>query len=262
MSEPREATDVLISVENKLDTLLGLVRSHDLNLKILSNKINEMMNKMNEQPPPPKIIVETVQTAPKPSMPPTFTALPVDPERNIPIVAEHVIPQTDSPQGFRRNSRPETYANEKDEVQLPIQIPPAVINQQVKAPPGRSVSDVLVSPKPAPQQSIRSEPITMIEQPEPASIQGQIPVVQRCVDKNQKSIFLAEVEVINLESKDIVHKTRTNATGKWSGVFGNGKYRAIIRKRESLTKEKIEKTYDFQVDGTLSRLDLPVLIIT
>jgi len=243
-----------------MDTILGLIKTLDFNTKVMSNKLNEIMDKLKEQrEAPPKIIVETVQTAPKPAMPPAFTQLPAgDPERNIPISADDALPQTNAPQGFRRTSRPETYAN-KPEIKMPIQMPPGM--QMPIVPPGRSVSDVLVPDKTPTREPKKAEPITMIEQPEPISSQGQIPVVQRCVDKNNKSIFLAEVEVLDLETKQVVLKTRSNAAGKWQGVFAIGSYRAIIRKRESLTKEKIEAVHDFKVDGTSNKLELPILII-
>jgi hypothetical protein len=267
MSEPRKATDVLISLENKVDVLLGLVRSTDLNIKILSNKLNDVMKKMEEVQSAPRFTVETVQTATKPVMPPTFTQLPPgDPERNIPIMAESVIPQTSAPQGFRRTSRPETYTNEKEN-QMPIQLPAGIQGiqpprEQLPAPPlGRTTSDVLVAPTPVKKVPPSVQPITMIEQPEPVALQGQIPVVQRCVDANGKSIFLAKVEVIDLNTKQVVHETNSNATGKWMGAFSIGSYRAIIRKRVALTKEKIETTFDFKVDGTVTKLELPLLVI-
>jgi hypothetical protein len=40
-----------------------------------------------------------------------------------------------------------------------------------------------------------------------------------------------------------------------------GAYRVLIRKRESLTKEKLEAAQDIQVDGSQSPLDLPIMII-
>ena len=90
---------------------------------------------------------------------------------------------------------------------------------------------------------------------------NSIPVVQRIVDKNGKSVFLADVEIYNSANMESVAKVRTSGNGKWSAPLSVGKYRVVIRKRESLTKEKIEITQDITVDGTQSLLELPMMII-
>jgi hypothetical protein len=247
MSEPRKATDVLASVEAKVEVMLGIVRSQDLNIKVLSNKLNELMKKLEEQPPN-KIIVETVQTAPKPPDPAIFPQLQPDPERSVPIMADASIPQTQTPEGFRRTSRPETYVDDKA---------PLVLLQS----PDRSIGEIPSQSNARKIDVPKAPPIAMIEQPIPTSAQGQIPVMQRCVNKDGKSIFLAEVEVVDLNTKQQVFKGRSNATGKWMNSFPKGIYRAIITKRESLTKEKLEAAYDFKVSGSEVKMELPNLVI-
>lgn len=269
--EPRKATDVLLELEAKIDVLLGLVRSQDLVIKILSNKLNDVVTRLDKQQiGPPRITVETVQTPPPPAIvPPGFTNIPAgEPERNIPFVAESKLPQTQAPQGFRRNSRPETYAKDKSpaqppEIQMPVQMPPNM------APPGRSsASEAVVPPqatatfkKGSGAVMVPPSPAVVEPSPPPAVAHGQIPITQRCVDKNGKSIFLANVEIIDTSTNQNVFKTRTNATGKWMASLGIGTYRVTIRKLESVTKEKIEAIQDVQVDGSQSRMELPMLII-
>jgi len=41
--EPRKASDIILSLEAKIDQMVALHRSLDMNIKLLSNKINEMM---------------------------------------------------------------------------------------------------------------------------------------------------------------------------------------------------------------------------
>jgi hypothetical protein len=94
-----------------------------------------------------------------------------------------------------------------------------------------------------------------------ASQTGQIPVMQRCVDKNSKAIFLADVEIVDMATMQPVFKTRTNGAGKWQAPLGIGSYRVTIRKRENVTKEKIEAVQDIHVDGSVPKLELPLLII-
>lgn len=280
--ESRKATDVLLNVESKIGVILDLVRAQDLVIKILSNKLNDVINRLDKQltNQPPKIVVETVQTMPKSSV---FSQLPVgDSERTIPVTAEGSLPQTDTPQGFRRNSRPETYVPKNsspittskvqqlgDEIKMPLQIP-NMLGLQVPAmpPPGRNPgSEVVAAPQAsgmnkrgagaviAPPQPQGSSPMVM------ESIQGQIPVSQRCVDKNGKSIWLADVEIVDMATAQPIFKGRTTGTGKWMTALGIGVYRVTISKCESVTKEKLEAIQDIQIDGSVSKLELPMLII-
>lgn len=267
--EPRKATDVLVDVESKVNMLLDIIRAQDLNIKVLSNKLNDVITKLNKQQAgPQKIMVETVQTAPAQPMPPSFVQLPAgDPERNIPVTAESKLPQDNSPQGFRRTSRPETFAGDNAllpharETRPPTQIPqrpgqPA----QMKPPPGRS--EVTVPPEALAKNTAPPPPEEFTEvQPTPLSAQGQIPVMQRCVDKNGKSIFLAGVEIVDMSTSQTAFKTRTNGTGKWMASLGIGSYRVTVRKTQPPSKEQIEAVQDIHVDGSQNPLELPMLLI-
>jgi hypothetical protein len=289
----RKATDVLIDIEAKVNVLLDLVRAQDLVIKVLSNKLNDVMGRLDkQQAAPPRIVVETVQGPSKTGdWPAGFTQIPAgDPDRVIPFVAETALPQTDTPQGFRRNSRPETYASKSvpmpappaqqklgdDPVErkMPIQLPPGMSQKQqqmagLAPPPGRSTvpevstvpglkkgsKDAIIVP-PNPQDA----PVSDVTNPVVAPT-GQIPVIQRCVDKNSKAIFLADVEIVDMATMQTIFKTRTNGAGKWQAPLAVGDYRVTIRKRENVTKEKIEAVQDIHVDGSVSKMELPLLII-
>ena len=287
VQEPRKASEVLLGIESKVDILLGIVRSQELLIKVLSNKLNDVINQLKQrQAGPPKIVVEAVQAPMSvPAMPPGFTQLPAgEPERNIPIVAEANLPQTEAPKGFRRTSRPESFAGDdaylrKEGVQPPrqfqppVQLPPnfqqSQNNTNAPPPPGRSASDVFVQPTAqAPKRSgnVMAPPNPhgappMAQHPSEPPPQGQIPVQQRIVDKNGKSIFMADVEITDLSTSMPIFKTRTSGTGKWMAALSVGAYQVKIGKRASNTKEKLEATQDIQVDGSQSPLELPMLII-
>src|SRR5690606_19395204 len=115
---------------------------------------------------PPQIVVEAVT----PPSAPQFMPLPVpDPEKEIPIPSEISLPIEAQPKGFRRTSRPETYAgddsylnrnNEMAAPKMPLQIP--------KPPPGRTAESVI-------QQIPKTEPAQQIEMPQnnfPAQVKG------------------------------------------------------------------------------------------
>jgi hypothetical protein len=265
-----------------------------LNIKVLSNKLNDVIGRLDKQQAAvPKIVVEAVQTLPTPPtiIPPGFTQIPAgDSDRNIPVTAESKLQQADAPQGFRRNSRPETYAGDnaylphpEQDMRMPVQLPKMPPGRQGAnmPPPGRSDDSSVVEPNgtnvpsnrrgnvlapPNPRgdaltQQQGQNPHMNEEQPRPQSSQGQIPVMQRCVDKNGKSIFLADVEITDLSTGQQTFKTRTNGTGKWMASLGIGAYRVVISKRAAQNKEKLEAIQDIQVDGAQSPLELPMLII-
>lgn len=212
--EPRKATDVLIEMESNVRQLLDIVRAQDLNIKVLSNKLNELMVRLDKQEAArPKITVEAIQNVPLPAInfPAAFPQLPAgEPERNIPVTADAQLPQESSPQGYRRTSRPETFSPEQ-EIKMPIQMPKMPASppnpNAMKPPPGRS------APEPTPMMPpgavtnrgqqlppMQSPPLPTDPPPGVPNTHGQVPTQQRCVDKNGKSIFLADVQIIDMTS--------------------------------------------------------------
>jgi len=234
-NEPRKATDVLLELESKIDVLLNIVRNQDLNIKVLSNKLNSLIaNKtVVAANQPPQITVEAVNT--------NFTMVP-EPKVQIPISSEEKIPIDDNPKGFRRTSRPETYSGDnsylpkKTGPKFPVQMPAEAI---------------------VPKEALSKAP--PVEQPKENSHINAVPVQQRVVDKNGKSVFLADVSIIN-SGGEKVFKGRTNGTGKWMAALAPDTYKIVISKRESVTKEKVDLIQEIIVDGKTTPLDLQTLI--
>ena len=269
MSEQRKASEILLDLENKIDKLIGLTETQNLNSRILSNKLNELMNLLSKQnTSAAKITMEAVSTAPKNVATPLQNFQPTDAERQIPIFAEAKLPETNSPQGFRRTARPETFSGgeapldqtkeskEPEGMKFPLQIPKG------GPPPGRSASPEIMASMPAVKETLPPQKSTN-KSVKASLLQNAIPVHQRIVDKNGKTIFLADVEIMDLSNEQPVYKTRTNGTGKWMASLGVGVYRVTIRKQESLNKGKsaLEAIQDVQVDGQQSPLELQTLII-
>lgn len=233
--EPRKASEIILSMENKIDTLLGIVRSLDLNIKILSNKLNQLSEK--REAAPPKITVEAVNTSSIAH--PSRIAQPIDPERNILIDPEKSLQMAVAPEGFRRTSRPETFAGDNAYLPRAKELPKAEV-----IVPNRNNA---VTPPTTPQ------PNTKV----PAAI---IPTMQRVVNRNNKSIFLADVEITNLETKE-VKRTRTNGTGKWTAPLEVGSYEVVVKKQEAASNEVLQVVQDIKIDGKTSPLELNILII-
>ncbi|HWZ21402.1 MAG TPA: carboxypeptidase-like regulatory domain-containing protein [Cytophagaceae bacterium] len=250
--EPRKASDIILALETKIDQLIYLIQSQDLNIKILSNKLNQLINVVNEpEPQYGTIEVSTPQAA-------MNKILQQNPDV-IPVQAEHQLPGVDlSPVGFRRTSRPETYLGKEQFTDVPQRnIPTPSVNVPALTQPA-------VPMKSQPQQQPQQPKAPRLQQPQTQpqqSSNNKIAVQQRIVDKSGKAIFLADVEITNASTNQTEFKTRTNGVGKWQAVLPMGNYRVNIKKRESLTKEKIEVTQNLIVDGSVSPQDLQVLII-
>jgi hypothetical protein len=259
----RKATDVLLDLESKIEVLSGTIRAIDLNIKILSNKLTEVMKGLDrQQMTPPKIVVEAA---------PAVVALPnqaifaqianVDPERRVAITAESKLPQVEDP-GFRRSSRPESYAGDtylkREGVPPPHQTPLGPGNKLLP-PPGRNTGDNVAQQAPAPKNA--ASPTKTTQQPPTNATHNVIPVEQRVVDRNGKSVFLADVEIVDVASGEQISKSRTNAAGKWMAALAVGAYKVSIRKLEALTKERLEAAQTVKIDGSQSPLKLPMIIL-
>lgn len=273
-SEPRKASDILLELEQKLDTALNIIRTQDLNIKILSNKLNTILEALEKKIVEPKVMVEAVNAARVP-VSPIQQMGQFDPERQVPVVAETKLPVEVEPQGFRRTSRPETFAGDDAylpqapaaiEPKFPVQVPnmpkPPPGRGPMSAPPGRTVEATVVAPTQKPAPTPEAPPMPPMPQKQQVTVvQNAVPVMQRVVNGSGKSLFLAEVEIIDLASMQQIYKTRTNGTGKWVASLGVGEYRVVIRKFEAATKEKLEVTQDIRVDGSQSPLELQTVII-
>jgi hypothetical protein len=262
-NEPRKASDVLLELEKKLDVVLGIIRNQDLTIKILSNKLNSLLDNSNKQlnSSQQKIVVEAVNTSNTPQQMHVsqFQQLPeLNPEKQIPVSSESTLPLETEPKGFRRTSRPETFSGDNAYLsqapKFPVQLPQN--KNQMQPPPGRAVAEIVVQPKKEQQISQQKN-----QQENTSTLQNTIPVMQRVVNSHGKSLFLADVEILDLSNMQQVFKTRTNGTGKWMASLGLGNYRVIIRKLDSATKERLEVPQDIQVDGSHSPYELPAIII-
>lgn len=233
MDAPRKASDVLLDLESKVALLLKIISAQDTNIKVLSNKVNDLFALINSLSAGASPHIEAVDTI-----------------KQIPISIEDKLPIDNSPSGFRRTSRPETYSAENASV---------VRQDATKPPPGRE-SEVIV-PAEAIKKAQVIQQIPVHKNQARAITQNAVPVQQRIVDKSGKSVFLADVEISNGDTGAQVFKTRTNGTGKWMASLSVGKYRVVIKKSESLTKERVEIAQDIFIDGSASPLELKTMII-
>ena len=230
----RKASDMLLEMEATLKSVLDLVRNLDLNNKIISNKLNALIQANKDA---------SHQMVEKPK----FTVEAVD--KTLPIQApiSKVSPVETDPTGFRRTSRPETYAGDdsffpkKKESPVKMQEEPTFIMK----PPQEIIEEVK-----------REQPVSLMNNSE-----NKLPVTQRVIDKNGKAVFLADVEIFNSETNELAVKLRTNGVGKWAASLLPDTYTVVISKREAVNKEKTVSKQTVLVDGFVSPLELQPVIL-
>ncbi len=230
-NDKRTAMDVLLNVEKLLQENIASSKTQELATKILSNKINYLIEvliqtstttKQNFSSSVKKVedIAEIPLNSLYPKMPQQQQAASQS-EDNIDLFIDA------SPVGFRRTSKPETY-HQPNEIEkntpTPSKVPYAV------------------------EQDI----------PQPGQ---RVPVIQRVVDKNGKAVFMADVEVINVATKKVETKTRTNGMGKWQASLPVGHYKVVLKKQASAGKDKIEVVQDLSLDGSTPSKELQMLLI-
>lgn len=256
MSEPKKITDIVYDLDKKVNLIIELLRVTDLNQKILINKLKETVERIDK--------ISTVNSLTTPQANNNFKIEATDIVSNVKTNKEVNLSLESVPKGFRRNSRPETYSGDNQYIKNVVS-PTEEISSPTPPPIEKSLSennykqeffqknnDYLMGTE------IKVENKESFTQP---NIVGTILVQQRVVNKNGKSVFLADVEIINLENNGDSIKTRTNAAGKWSSALSPGNYRITLKKMDPATKEKIEISQDIVVDGRVNPLDIPMVII-
>lgn len=225
----RKASDILLELEAKIDILLNIIRVQDLNIKVLSNKLNSVMDtlKQNSTPPVISAVDQKLQ----------YQQMQQQLVNQIPISNEYNIEIDNSPKGYSRTSRQETYIEQKS---------PA--KQEIK-----KEAEIIVPTNNFTDPDIKVNDITP-----PKGY--TIPVIQRVVDKNGKSIFMADVEVFDSIGNTVI-KVRTNGSGKWQTSLQAGTYKVVIKKKALDEKDRVEISQNITVDKNSSKLELPQLII-
>lgn len=275
MSDNRTATDVLLNIESMVLKLNQMISNLDLNLKILSNKVNslsEIINNknINNTPSLPSPILPSVSVDSgkmHPSLINNRSMIKIDPFDNIPI--------TEAPAGNRRGSRETVLQN-----QQPIQNSAPNLNQVKISDPFPPSKEALASL----QKQIQNKTIEAQNNESKSSqnfnnsskdlseqfteftasqdqLSNKIALTQRVVDKNGKSVFLADVRVLNAEDNSLIFKARTNGVGKWQASVPAGNFKVFISKTEPITKSKMESSQSIIIDGRKPSLTLEPIIL-
>lgn len=243
MSEQRKASDILLDLETKIDHLVKLNSSLEFNQKVMSNKLNEIMSVLGKENTAPQMGSELYTAN-------TDTFEEADEKGKILSSNDFKLPMQNGPQhSYGRTSRSETF-----ETIRPTPPPTGERPPVIKVPAN-------IQKMPQIKTDVPMVPVQEKKLPNKIDTSARVAVEQRVVNRQGKAVFLANIDVVEVNSKETIGSARTNAIGKWSCSLPIGQYNVIVKKMNPDTKEMIEITQNLLVDGTETPLRLQPMII-
>ena len=249
----RNASEVLLAMETKLDILLQVNRSLDLNFKVLSNKFNQILQLLSTDPIGTAVSGNVFTASSQLDSPSMLAANSLYPSQPYQVQAAPMTVSQLTPAHL-------TNLKVKDQLEIPSDMP---LTTEM-APVGfarTSRSETYIAQETGP---IKNTPTPSIPLPQtygpkelPGAVDKTYPVQQRVTDAQGKSLFMCDVQVFDNKG-ELVHKTRTNGVGKWSAALKPSTYKVNVKKHDSIAKKTIDVNQTITVDANNS--DLPVLI--
>lgn len=233
MNEIRKASDIILSLEEKINKLQAQNVLYDKTLKMIldqSNKIISLFEILSET----NIFNDEQKQSIK-------NKIYLNNREAIQLTSPPKIDVETSFDGTRRISRGSEKDNKATNADITFQ---EYLEKRHK--------EKNAQPLPETDKKNNSKPLNINEK--------KIPVVQRVQDNNKKDLFMAEVNIFS-ESGEQILKAKTNAMGKWQGQLFPGRYKIKITKMDTATQKKIEGEQHIIVSNTDSSLILNNFII-
>jgi hypothetical protein len=227
----RTAVEVLVDLESKIDLLVGIVKSQDLQIKILSNKITQVFqNKAPES---------------QPQVTPRFIITDGLDDQHIPMKKDNGATYIESGSFVQKNESPQETPRSKRE-ETNVKFTPALLSSEDKF-------------KIDSEDFVPAAPPTESKTP----MMGSVPFSQRIITSTNKSVFMASIEVMDEKTNELLLKTRTNNTGRWSGSLPPGTYMVKLQKAPvNGIKKPIEIKYPITVEKRQGLFELKDFVVS
>lgn len=137
----------------------------------------------------------------------------------------------------------------------PARVEPEVREKTERYVPPEKSLEVSDTPRPNTRRQVDVSPERISPSMKDPQV-SKIPVQQRVVDQNGKDVFMADVVIKDRDTSDVMHKTRSNANGRWQAYLPTGSYLIKISKTNNETKEKMEFFQEFEVKSEKKSLEL------
>lgn len=137
-TDPRKASEIILSLEEKVNTIIKIMSVYDMNMKITLDRVNKIYEKVNKVH---KYIEDLEAENSQPEVFKNYEQLPIEkitqePEAVIQTSIEHVITATDLPIVNKRSARSEPYSQESVQLDMEKKIP---ITQRVTDNTGKDL---------------------------------------------------------------------------------------------------------------------------
>jgi len=251
----RKASDIILELESKINSLTKLIESMDFNLKLISNKLNKLVATTDNN----KLHKVSAYVSEQPPITNKFEELKKSQSEEFEI--------DKTPNGQRRVSRPT-----QNNFSGPIQVP---LSNSVKFVSNSDNSDEEFKgfksnvktinkdnlKKPVNENVNPAKEVKVETQKEVVNDGNLIKVSQRVFNEHGKAEFFADVSIQQLPSLDKIKGTRTTGTGLWSVMIPQGIYRVSIKTKQPVVGSSRINSFDINLDGTKKEIDLDKLII-
>lgn len=269
----RKASDIILELESAVSQLLALAKAQDFNIKIMSNKLNMLIEQAKIQSPqsPQSITRQPSAEVIEETLPKYLTDSRANQVLTKPVEPLQV---SNGDAVFSRTSRPDILEVKKPD--KPIKPKQSTkISIQDPSPPPKEILEALarqnsMQPSNAAKQSgPMAQPALEEHEQEFVAFENltkeqeklsTVSVIQRVIDKSGKSVFLAEVNISDMQN-NALHRIRTNALGKWQVALPPGEYKVTLHKREAVTKEKLESYQKIVINGDNGQQILSDLVL-
>ena len=221
MSSDRKATEVLLSIEQKIDELVGFVRNIDHNNKLILSRLN---------------MLESQPTAPRPNAQPLDSAgllVPSAPQQQ-PVFAK-------PDKSFKFENRPKTNKFEQMQQSLGVNDDSLPLSKEERFE---------LMEEGVPQGQRRGQ---RIEKTDSSRCN-----TKQIVQHMGQPLFMATVQIMN-DSNQVIKRTRTNTVGRWTAPLDPGNYRIDVLKMPNEEKKTplIESSYFVEIPP-VKDIDLPI----
>lgn len=227
--DTRKMSDIILSLEDKITVLVKTIAVQEMNNRLILDRLNKLVTQNN--------VMQQSNTTVANSQSKIANTEAIITNKQSTLASSIVSP-----------------TQEINKLPQPIQ-PTENLAVQFEDFKSKKVTNRSVSKsKETPQ--VNSENIQSVK------TGNKIPVSQRITDQQGKDLFMADVIITDLDTNEIVSKTKTTAIGKWTAYLPIGNYSVHITKIiDANTLNKIESLQEIEINPTMKSLQLPIAII-
>lgn len=227
MSEPRKASEILLSLEDRIISIESKINLYNTTQLLILQKVNEIFASLSSD------------------------TQNIEDNKPIQITSGQSIDVETNFKGERRVNRNQPISTKASNSDITFKDYIAQRAAEKNAP----LNDLKITNSETEVVKI-NKPIVV----EKKQQERKIPITQRVQDENKKDWFNADVNIFS-DNGNSVYRGKTNALGKWQAQLSPGKYSVKVTKMNMSTQNKLENEQTIVVPNTDTTVTLNTLII-